>query len=362
MKKNNFDGAGSLELVKVNGSRFAAEVVKGNARVNLTQMAKPFGESCRPSKWLRTDEAQRYIAAIARDQKCPLADLVEVRNGGVPGTNGTWCRDYRIALRFAQWLSPEFSIKVDEAILGLLAGSPRRLVPSAAAEAQRAQAPTNPQALGRLPIPRERSAELGEFYSELRKWVLKEDEAAVAELAGVSRGHVAEVLAGRKAGYGVLCLLVEYATENRAAGRMRVVRSAARRAEQVEELRLDFMAAGCDRGATGASADKLTSKHVGTEADMRPAGAGDQRAQAAGSACPEVVLRPEGRRTAGSHETDMRRGRPAANGAAPAETQAASRGTEAGASGRVALLRKGASAAGTQDVTDGVIDFNGEED
>lgn len=52
-------------------------------------------------------------------QKCNLADLIEVRNGGVPGTNGTWCRDYRIALRFAQWLSPEFSIKVDEAILGL---------------------------------------------------------------------------------------------------------------------------------------------------------------------------------------------------------------------------------------------------
>lgn len=178
-------------------------------------------------------------------------------------------------------------------------------------------------ALGRLPIPRERSAELGEFYSELRKWVLKEDEAAVAELAGVSRGHVAEVLAGRKAGYGVLCLLVEYATENRAAGRQRVVRSAARRAEQVEELRLDFMC--------GVAPLRMGS----------------------------TAREPQNR--AGSHEADMRRGRPAANGAAPAETQAASRGTEAGASGRVALLRKGASAAGTQDVTDGVIDFNGME-
>lgn len=311
MKKNNFDGAGSLELVKVNGSRFAAEVVKGNARVNLTQMAKPFGESCRPSKWLRTDEAQRYIAAIARDQKCPLADLVEVRNGGVPGTNGTWCRDYRIALRFAQWLSPEFSIKVDEAILNLLTG------PGGAAPLRMGASATNPQAMGRLPIPRERSAELGEFYSELRKWVLKEDEAAVAELAGVSRGHVAEVLAGRKAGYGVLCLLVEYATENRAAGRQRVVRSAARRAEQVEELRLDFMCgvAPLRMGSTAREPQNRAGSH---EADMRPAGAGDQRAQAAGSACPEVVLRPEGRRTAGSHETG-------------------------------------------HDVTDGVIDFNGME-
>lgn len=154
---------------------------------------------------------------------------------------------------------------------------------------------------------RRRSAELGAFYAELRKWVLKEDEAAVAELAGVSPGHVAEVLAGRKPGYGVLCLLVEYATENRAAGRQRVVRSAARRAEQVEELRLDFMAGSA-----------CSEWHVGTEADMR-------------------------------------RGRPAANGAAPAETQAASRGA-----GDQRAQAAGSHETG-QDVTDGIIDFNGME-
>lgn len=325
MKKQNFNEASSLELVKVNGSRFAAEVVRGNARVNLSQMAKPFGKRVRD--WLRTDEAQEYLYAISDAQKCASADLLEVRKGGDPLEQGTWCRDYRIALRFAQWLSPEFSIKVDEAILGLLTASrgQARPAPNGPAGTGCDRGATGASAPGGLLLrgrvyPKDRSAELGAFYAELRKWVLKEDEAAVAELAGVSPGHVAEVLAGRKPGYGVLCLLVEYATENRAAGRQRVVRSAARRAEQVEELRLDFMCgvAGCDRGAMGASADKLTSKHVGTEADMRPAGAGDQRAQAAGSACPEVVLRPEGRRTAGSHETG-------------------------------------------QDVTDGVIDFNGME-
>ena len=111
-----------------------------------------------------------------------------------------------------------------------------------------------------------------------------------------------EVLAGRKPGYGVLCLLVEYATENRAAGRERVVRSAARRAEQVEELRLDFMTAGCDRGAMGAS---------GRVALLR------KGASAAGSAC-RLVPETNGRRTAGSHETG-------------------------------------------HDVTDGIIDFNGME-
>ena len=312
-------------MVKVNGSRFAAEVVRGNARVNLSQMAKPFGKRVRD--WLRTDEAQEYLYAISDAQKCASADLLEVRKGGDPLEQGTWCRDYRIALRFAQWLSPEFSIKVDEAILGLLTASrgqarPAPNGPGAAGcdrGAMGASAPGGLLLRGRV-YPKDRSAELGAFYAELRKWVLKEDEAAVAELAGVSPGHVAEVLAGRKPGYGVLCLLVEYATENRAAGRQRVVRSAARRAEQVEELRLDFMCgvAGCDRGAMGASADKLTSKHVGTEADMRRGRPAANGAAPAGSACPEVVLRPEGRRTAGSHETG-------------------------------------------HDVTDGIIDFNGME-
>lgn len=320
MKKQNFNEASSLELVKVNGSRFAVEVLNGNARINLTQMSKPFGRSCRPGDWLRTEEAQRYIHAISVAQKCATADLLEVRQGGDPLEQGTWCRDYRIALRFAQWLSPEFSIKVDEVILGLLAGSPR---PAGAAGCDRgatgASAPGGLLLRGRV-YPKDRRAELGAFYAELRKWVLKEDEAAVAELAGVSPGHVAEVLAGRKPGYGVLCLLVEYATENRAAGRQRVVRSAARRAEQVEELRLDFMAGSA-----------CSEWHVGTEADMRANGQQTgamgasgrdallrKGASAAGSACPEVVLRPEGRRTAGSHETG-------------------------------------------QDVTDGIIDFNGME-
>ena len=133
---------------------------------------------------------------------------------------------------------------------------------------------------------------------------MKEDEAAVAELAGVSPGHVREVLAGRKPGYGVLCLLVEYATENRAAGRQRVVRSAARRAEQVEELRLDFM---CGVALPAGAGDQ---RHVGVHADMR------------------------------------------ANGQQTGAT---------GASGGCDPLRKGASAAGTQDVTDGIIDFNGME-
>ena len=223
------------------------------------------------------------------------------------------------ARKFRRWVTGEVLPQI-RMTGGYRADLRRDESPAGAAGCDRgatgASAPGGLLLRGRV-YPKDRSAELGAFYAELRKWVLKEDEAAVAELAGVSPGHVAEVLAGRKPGYGVLCLLVEYATENRAAGRQRVVRSAARRAEQVEELRLDFMCgvAPLRMGSTAREPQNRAGSH---EADMRPAGAGDQRAQAAGSACPEVVLRPEGRRTAGSHETG-------------------------------------------QDVTDGIIDFNGME-
>lgn len=120
MYQNRQDKAVRLEMVEIDHSRFAAEILRGNARVNLTQMAKPFGK--RVADWLRTDESKEYLSMIAKAQKCVLADLVEVRHGGTPGTNGTWCNDYRIAMRFAQWLSPRFSVAVDEMLIRLMLG------------------------------------------------------------------------------------------------------------------------------------------------------------------------------------------------------------------------------------------------
>lgn len=170
------------------------------------------------------------------------------------------------ARKFRRWVTGEVlpQIRMTGGYRLTASRGQARPAPPAGAGDQGAQAPGGLLLRGRV-YPKDRSAELGAFYAELRKWVLKEDEAAVAELAGVSPGHVREVLAGRKPGYGVLCLLVEYATENRAAGRQRVVRSAARRAEQVEELRLDFMAA--TRGPEVAQARK--------DAERQGSGTGD---------------------------------------------------------------------------------------
>ena len=44
-----------------------------NVMVNATQMAKAFGKTCKD--WLRTEQAQRMIEAIAERQKCLPTDL-----------------------------------------------------------------------------------------------------------------------------------------------------------------------------------------------------------------------------------------------------------------------------------------------
>jgi len=83
-------------------------------------LAKPFGKAKQPSNWLKTDDANEYLVTMSVPLKVGTADLIKVRQGGIPGNQGTWCFDRRIAIRFAQWLSPSFAIAVDDLILRLL--------------------------------------------------------------------------------------------------------------------------------------------------------------------------------------------------------------------------------------------------
>lgn len=108
-------------MVEIDQHTFAVELINGNVHVNLTQMAKPFGKT--PKDWLRTEESSIYLRALAVRQKCPTADLVKIRQGGSPDSQGTWTTDRRIAIRFAQWLSPQFSIAVDELLFKLISGN-----------------------------------------------------------------------------------------------------------------------------------------------------------------------------------------------------------------------------------------------
>lgn len=110
----------AIETIAVDGKELAIERQSGNVWVNLTQMAKPFGKL--PKDWLRSKEAQEYLKAISVRRKCLTADLLIVRQGGAPEEQGTWCVDHRIAMRFAQWVNLDFSIKVDDLLVQIANG------------------------------------------------------------------------------------------------------------------------------------------------------------------------------------------------------------------------------------------------
>lgn len=128
MSKENEKHA-NMQMVEIDHNKFAVQLQNDNVSINLTQLSKPFGKSKRPVDWLKTDEACQYIDKLSEVNKCTSEDLIIVKKGGVPGNQGTWCTDYLIAMRFAQWLSPEFSIMVDKMLVKLLRGDAVLLEP-----------------------------------------------------------------------------------------------------------------------------------------------------------------------------------------------------------------------------------------
>lgn len=127
-----------IELVQVDGKELAIERQSENCWVNLTEMAKPFGKQ--PIHWLRLKETQEYLNVLAEellertansqftsDQSANLQftsdNLIIVRKGNTSKyEQGTWCTDYRIAMRFAQWLDARFSVKVDTLLVRIANG------------------------------------------------------------------------------------------------------------------------------------------------------------------------------------------------------------------------------------------------
>ena len=91
----------------------------------------------------------------------------------------------------------------------------------------------------RRSLPYEKSESMCRFFSELTKWTTKEDEKMVAEMMNVGVKHVHEVVRGRRQSYGVCCLLVEFAKENRVKGVQRQPRAVSRDAD-MKELMLEF--------------------------------------------------------------------------------------------------------------------------
>lgn len=107
----------SVSLLQYQGNQIAFEEVDGKMMVNATQMAKPFGQ--KPNFWLKTQQSKDLLKAMTVVRKINTADLVVVRNGGIPELQGTWLHE-DVALLFAQWLSPEFYIACNDKLKDLL--------------------------------------------------------------------------------------------------------------------------------------------------------------------------------------------------------------------------------------------------
>lgn len=121
------------------------------------------------------------------------------------------------------------------------------VLPSIRKTGRYAQASSAPKALRKPRVkPRDRSAEMGEFFLELRRWVRRSDVDETAELCGVRRKSVMDVLGGLKPGADVLELLVAYAKDNRSRGRMTDIQRSRREdyARRAEQLRIEFMEEG----------------------------------------------------------------------------------------------------------------------
>lgn len=97
--QNNFD----ISIFEIEGGQ-----------VNLTKMAKHFDKEVK--NWLRLQSTASYVRAYAEAHNRATDQIVTIRKGG-SGEQGTWA-DKQIALKLAQWISPDFEVycthKLDE--------------------------------------------------------------------------------------------------------------------------------------------------------------------------------------------------------------------------------------------------------
>ncbi len=94
--------------------------ISRDAWFNATDMARVFNK--RPAEWLRLPETEKYIDALCRKSKVGKSHFVKTRKGGSVATRGTWFHR-KLAVRFAQWLSVDFSIWCDEVVEERISGS-----------------------------------------------------------------------------------------------------------------------------------------------------------------------------------------------------------------------------------------------
>lgn len=126
-----------IEIVKIDGLEVAIERQSNNCKVNLTSMAKRYGKEV--YDWTKTKEAKAFLAAMemvsgisssfSQGQSEPNiigtqnSSFIITRKGNSSNfEQGTWCTDYRIAIRFAMWLDPLFAVFVIDTFMRIMSG------------------------------------------------------------------------------------------------------------------------------------------------------------------------------------------------------------------------------------------------
>lgn len=84
--------------------------------VNATEMAKAFGKLV--GDWIRLKTTNEFLVALSADMQIPISALIQSVKGG-NNAQGTWMHE-DVALEFARWLSPQFSIWCNNRIKELL--------------------------------------------------------------------------------------------------------------------------------------------------------------------------------------------------------------------------------------------------
>ncbi len=104
-----------IAIYEYNGNPISFDKIEKGYMINATQMAKPFGK--RPNDYLNLPSTNELIKAITRKSGIAENHMVKTVRGGL--NPGTWLHE-DIAIDFAQWLSVDFRLWVNDRIKELL--------------------------------------------------------------------------------------------------------------------------------------------------------------------------------------------------------------------------------------------------
>jgi len=63
------------------------------------------------NNYYRNKKTQSYISVLSAETRIRASELIQIVKGGIPENQGTWIHP-KVAIHFAQWLSPEFAVQV----------------------------------------------------------------------------------------------------------------------------------------------------------------------------------------------------------------------------------------------------------